>query len=67
MNTNARRFSGGSWDLRKDERRKNQETIPFPDRRSGDRRSFGFPDFEMGGSIQFSNSNSSHSKQMEKR
>lgn len=34
----SRRFSGGSWDLRKDERRKNQVTIPFADRRKGDRR-----------------------------
>ncbi len=42
----SRQFSGGSWDLRKDERRKSQASIDFPDRRKGERRTFGFPDFE---------------------
>lgn len=43
----SRQFSGGSWDLRKEERRKSQASIDFPDRRKGERRAFGFPDFEI--------------------
>lgn len=42
----SRRFSGGSWDLRKDERRKAQEPIEFPDRRKNERRAMHFPGFE---------------------
>ncbi len=34
----ARRFNGGGWDLRKDERRKNQVDINFPERRKEERR-----------------------------
>jgi hypothetical protein len=34
----VRNFKGGSWDLRKDNRRKSQLSITFPDRRSEDRR-----------------------------
>ncbi|MDB5050244.1 MAG: hypothetical protein JWO30_3315 [Fibrobacteres bacterium] len=33
-----RSFKGGSWDLRKDDRRKQEQTIGFPDRRANDRR-----------------------------
>jgi hypothetical protein len=33
-----RNFKGGSWDLRKDDRRKDQQPIPFADRRQGKRR-----------------------------
>ena len=33
-----RSFHGGSWDLRKRERRQVQVLIPFPDRRQGERR-----------------------------
>lgn len=33
-----RSFRGGNWDLRKVERRKEQLTIEFPDRRKLDRR-----------------------------
>jgi hypothetical protein len=64
---NARHFTGGSWDLRKDERRKNQAPISFPDRRSGDRRSFGFPDFDSRSTQNFALSESNHSKHLEKR
>ena len=34
-----RSFKGGAWDLRKDDRRKGQREIAFPDRRKVDRRS----------------------------
>lgn len=34
----SRDFKGGSWDLRKNDRRRCQETIGFPDRRRNDRR-----------------------------
>jgi hypothetical protein len=34
----TRSFKGGSWDLRKQERRENQTAIGFPDRRQVDRR-----------------------------
>lgn len=37
-NLSSRNFKGGSWDLRKDERRKAQSTIAFPDRRANNRR-----------------------------
>lgn len=33
-----RNFKGGSWDLRKDERRKVQRGIAFPERRRNSRR-----------------------------
>ena len=33
-----RNFKGGSWDLRKDERRKESQVIGFPERRATDRR-----------------------------
>ncbi len=33
-----RQFKGGSWDLRKDERRLKFELIGFPDRRNDERR-----------------------------
>ena len=33
-----RNFKGGSWDLRKDERRKESQTIGFPERRAIERR-----------------------------
>lgn len=33
-----RNFKGGSWDLRRTERRQAQVEIPFPDRRLFDRR-----------------------------
>lgn len=36
--TSPRSFKGGSWDLRRNDRRKAQEMIAFPDRRSQDRR-----------------------------
>jgi hypothetical protein len=36
--SSLRNFKGGSWDLRKDDRRKAQSTIQFPDRRANDRR-----------------------------
>lgn len=36
--SSSRNFKGGSWDLRKDNRRKSQSSITFPDRRSEDRR-----------------------------
>jgi hypothetical protein len=36
--TTLRNFKGGSWDLRKDDRRKAQLSIAFPDRRAEDRR-----------------------------
>jgi hypothetical protein len=35
---NIRSFKGGSWDLRKDERRKEEKSIAFPDRRKESRR-----------------------------
>jgi hypothetical protein len=34
----TRNFKGGSWDLRKQERRASQAAIAFPDRRQVDRR-----------------------------
>jgi hypothetical protein len=34
-----RSFKGGSWDLRKEDRRRMQLDISFPDRRRSDRRS----------------------------
>lgn len=34
----SRNYKGGSWDLRKQERRHCQETIGFPNRRENDRR-----------------------------
>jgi len=36
--TSSRSFQGGSWDLRKQERRQIQALIPFPDRRRNERR-----------------------------
>ena len=36
--SSLRNFKGGSWDLRKDNRRKAQSSITFPDRRSVERR-----------------------------
>ncbi|GEM_PF-3498205 len=36
--SSSRNFKGGSWDLRKIDRRKLQATIEFPDRRANDRR-----------------------------
>ena len=36
--SSLRNFKGGSWDLRKDDRRKAHSSIAFPDRRAGDRR-----------------------------
>jgi hypothetical protein len=36
---NTRSFKGGAWDLRKDDRRKEQATIAFPERRKNSRRS----------------------------
>ena len=33
-----RSFKGGSWDLRRSERRQSQQPISFPDRRVWDRR-----------------------------
>lgn len=36
--TDLRSFRGGAWDLRRIERRKEQQTIEFPDRRKNDRR-----------------------------
>lgn len=38
-----RNFKGGSWDLRKRERRERQTVIGFPDRRQIDRRMSGLP------------------------
>jgi len=40
MEPSLRGFRNGSWDLRKDERRQLQAPIPFPERRSDERRSF---------------------------
>jgi hypothetical protein len=37
-----RHFSRGNWDLRRDERRKDQKPIHFPERRQSDRRDFSF-------------------------
>jgi hypothetical protein len=34
----SREFKGGSWDLRKNDRRRYQATIGFTDRRQNDRR-----------------------------
>jgi hypothetical protein len=34
----SRNYKGGSWDLRKQDRRRYQEAIAFPDRRQNDRR-----------------------------
>ncbi len=34
----TRNFKGGSWDMRKVDRRREQLTIAFPDRRMSDRR-----------------------------
>ena len=39
--TDTRSFRGGAWDLRKLERRKEQLTIEFPERRKNDRRMVG--------------------------
>jgi hypothetical protein len=36
--SSLRNFKGGSWDLRKDDRRKAQSSIAFPDRRAVERR-----------------------------
>ena len=36
--TSSRSFQGGSWDLRKQERRQAQVLIQFPDRRRNERR-----------------------------
>lgn len=44
MNKNhsdLRNFRSGAWDLRRIERRKDQMTIEFPDRRRNDRRNTG--------------------------
>lgn len=38
-----RNFKGGSWDLRKDDRRRGSQSIPFPDRRAADRRNASSP------------------------
>lgn len=50
---NLRSFRGGSWDLRKVERRREQVTISFPDRRRADRRAAApnQPDFTAGESV----------------
>lgn len=37
-NTELRKFRGGSWDLRRIERRREQLIIGFPDRRKNERR-----------------------------
>lgn len=37
-NSSLRNFKGGSWDLRKNERRVAQASIAFPDRRAVERR-----------------------------
>lgn len=34
----TRKFKGGAWDLRKDERRQQQLSLDFPDRRQKERR-----------------------------
>lgn len=36
--SSLRNFKGGSWDLRKNDRRKAQSSIAFPDRRAVERR-----------------------------
>lgn len=36
--SSLRNFKGGSWDLRKDERRKSPQRIAFPERRLNNRR-----------------------------
>ncbi|MEO7427245.1 MAG: hypothetical protein ABI036_18800 [Fibrobacteria bacterium] len=38
QHTDLRNFKGGSWDLRKSDRRKWLQSIGFPDRRTNDRR-----------------------------
>jgi hypothetical protein len=38
LQDDLRTFKGGSWDLRKNERRQNQIAIAFPDRRRAERR-----------------------------
>jgi hypothetical protein len=38
QSTDARKFRGGAWDLRRIDRRRDQVTIAFPDRRKHDRR-----------------------------
>ena len=43
-----RNFKGGSWDLRKNDRRKAQSSIAFPDRRGFERRSLTLADDGVG-------------------
>lgn len=42
--SSLRNFKGGSWDLRKNDRRKDLCEIGFPDRRANDRRDNAKPD-----------------------
>lgn len=42
--SSLRNFKGGSWDLRKNDRRKAQSSIAFPDRRGFERRSLTLAD-----------------------
>jgi len=52
--TDSRTFRGGSWDLRRIDRRKEQLTIEFPDRRKNDRRMADKPeDFSVGGLLEW--------------
>ncbi|MDB5105793.1 MAG: hypothetical protein JWP91_3482 [Fibrobacteres bacterium] len=44
-----RNFKGGSWDLRKVDRRKEQAAIGFPDRRANDRRANSLADDQATG------------------
>jgi len=50
----SRRFQKGSWDLRRDERRKVHAPIYFPDRRQAERRAFAFQEIEIKPSPDFS-------------
>lgn len=52
--SDLRSFRGGAWDLRKVDRRKEQLTIEFPDRRKNDRRNVDqAEDFTAAGMLQW--------------
>lgn len=47
--SDTRKFRGGAWDLRRLDRRKEQLTIEFPERRKNDRRMAGQSEVGSGG------------------
>lgn len=51
--SDLRKFRGGNWDLRKLDRRKEQMTIEFPDRRKQDRRNAGQEEDFSGAGLQW--------------